>query len=355
MWEERTLRAQRDIVALGVAGLGVGQLHAAAIEMVERQVKADLTCWATIDPQMLVISGMTSGVNLVPPEYEPALAAAEYGADEPNQFATLAERRAVVARLSDLPARERHRSMRLNTVWRPLGLDSELRVMFRAGGACWGAAGLARGGRDFGVREIEFFAALAPAIASATRLAVRREAARSPLTDQPAIVVIGPHGEILSTTSTARNWRAGLDEIAPQRFATMMQVMASGARASATGGFRARLRDADGHWAFLRASTLLGLAEHQVAVTIEPATGDQLTGLLVEAYGLTARERDICSEVILGRSTTEIAGRLFIANHTVQDHLKSIFTKVDVRSRGELVARLRPEVNSTQPGRRPSR
>ena len=64
--------------------------------------------------------------------------------------------------------------------------------------------------------------------------------------------------------------------------------------------------------------------------------------LLLAAYGLTAREREICREVIAGYSTVDIAGRLFISSNTVQDHLKSIFAKVGVRSRGELVARLRP-------------
>jgi DNA-binding CsgD family transcriptional regulator len=55
------------------------------------------------------------------------------------------------------------------------------------------------------------------------------------------------------------------------------------------------------------------------------------------------REREICREVSNGHSTSEIAGRLFISSNTVQDHLKSIFGKVGVRSRGELVARLRPD------------
>ena len=83
----------------------------------------------------------------------------------------------------------------------------------------------------------------------------------------------------------------------------------------------------------------------KIAVTIEPATGDHLLGLLLAAYGLTAREREICREVIAGHSTADIAARLFISANTVQDHLKSIFAKVGVRSRGELVARLRPDAS----------
>jgi DNA-binding CsgD family transcriptional regulator len=105
----------------------------------------------------------------------------------------------------------------------------------------------------------------------------------------------------------------------------------------------ARLREAYGQWAVLKASPLIGGDDDQVAVTIEPAGGDHLMGLLLMAYDLTARERDICREVITGHSTVDIAGRLFISSNTVQDHLKSVFGKVGVRGRGELVARLRPD------------
>ena len=87
---------------------------------------------------------------------------------------------------------------------------------------------------------------------------------------------------------------------------------------------------------------LIGGDEDHIAVTIEPASGDQLMSLLLVAYGLTAREREVCREVIAGHSTADIAGRLFISSNTVQDHLKSVFAKVGVRSRGELVARPRP-------------
>ncbi len=342
MWEERAHRARRDIAALAAAGLSVSELHAAVIRVIGNEVSAELTCWAAIDPETLVISTMVSGETRIPPEYEPRLAEAEYSACEPHTFATLALRKESVAKLSDLPDRERHRSARLNNVWRPLGLDRELRVLFLADGGCWGAAGMVRAGRDFTDRETEFVAAVAPAIAAATRLAVRSEARGWTPGGHPAIVVVGARGELRAVTPAAREWQDRLDEIAPGRFMVMMRVMAVGARAAVSGSFRARLRDARGQWAALQASPLIGGDDDQVAVTIEPATGDQLIGLLLAAYGLTSRERDICREVIAGHSTADIAGRLFISAHTVQDHLKSVFAKVGVRSLGELVARLHP-------------
>lgn len=345
MWDERAHRARREIVALAASGLGVSDLHTAAMGLIEDTVRTDLACWATIDPETLVISTMTSGDARIPPEYEQRLAESEYSIDEPHRFATLARHKESTAKLSDLPELDRTRSARLNNVWRPLGIDQELRVMFLADGTCWGAAGMVRAGRDFTDRETNFLAEVAPTIASATRLAVRSEAA-GPMPGHPAIVVVGTGGELNAVTPAAREWQDRLDQIAPGRFLVMMQVMAGGARTSSSGSFRARLRDAYGQWAVLEASPLIGGDEDQVAVTIEPARGDHLMSLLMMAYGLTAREREICSEVIAGYSTADIGGRLFISSNTVQDHLKSIFRKVGVRSRGELVARLRPNYSA---------
>jgi DNA-binding CsgD family transcriptional regulator len=73
---------------------------------------------------------------------------------------------------------------------------------------------------------------------------------------------------------------------------------------------------------------------------MEPARTDELSPLLADTYGLTERERAVTRLVARGLATEAIADRLFLSPWTVQDHLKSIFARVGVRSRGELVARL---------------
>lgn len=124
----------------------------------------------------------------------------------------------------------------------------------------------------------------------------------------------------------------------------LLRAVVTGALAAASGSFQARVQAATGGWVILQASRLISDDDDpQLVVTIEPASGHHLVTMLLVAYGLTSREREICLEVISGHTTGEIADRLSISPHTVQDHLKAAFLKVGVRSRGELVATLRPD------------
>jgi DNA-binding CsgD family transcriptional regulator len=66
----------------------------------------------------------------------------------------------------------------------------------------------------------------------------------------------------------------------------------------------------------------------------------EVAPLILAAYELTERERTVAALVLGGRSTEQIADELSISPSTVQQHLKSVFDKVGVRSRRELVAQI---------------
>lgn len=53
--------------------------------------------------------------------------------------------------------------------------------------------------------------------------------------------------------------------------------------------------------------------------------------------GLTAKETDVLEALAAGLSHKEVAAQLGISPHTVSDHVKSIYRKLSVNSRGEAV------------------
>lgn len=55
---------------------------------------------------------------------------------------------------------------------------------------------------------------------------------------------------------------------------------------------------------------------------------------------LTQRELHVAHESLKGKSTKQIADSLFITEHTVKAHLKSIFIKTGTKRRVELISKL---------------
>jgi DNA-binding CsgD family transcriptional regulator len=74
-----------------------------------------------------------------------------------------------------------------------------------------------------------------------------------------------------------------------------------------------------------------------VVVSVHAASTNDVTDLLARAHGLTPRERELVALLVEGLDTRELSRHLYISPHTVQQHLKSVFDKMGVRSRRELV------------------
>jgi DNA-binding CsgD family transcriptional regulator len=93
-------------------------------------------------------------------------------------------------------------------------------------------------------------------------------------------------------------------------------------------------------WITLHASLPDGPRTGRVAVVLERATGVQSATLRLEVSGVTSREREVATLLARGLSNAEIAQALVLSPHTVQDHIKSLYEKLGVSSRQELVARV---------------
>jgi DNA-binding CsgD family transcriptional regulator len=89
-----------------------------------------------------------------------------------------------------------------------------------------------------------------------------------------------------------------------------------------------------GEWICVQAARL----GEDIAVTVGPVEQRERWNLFCRTHALSDRETDVVTSLAEGDDTRTVAARLHLSEHTVQDHLKSAFTKTGVRSRRELLA-----------------
>lgn len=82
----------------------------------------------------------------------------------------------------------------------------------------------------------------------------------------------------------------------------------------------------------------LGMDISQRGNKINIPTIDAINKLATDA--ISEREYDVIKELFKGKSNLEIAENLFVSMNTIKTHLKNIFSKMEVKSRAELVNKL---------------
>ncbi len=306
-------------------------------------------CWFTLDPaSLLVTSHFQEGLEEIPHEW----LAQEYFADDFNKMADVARTARGVATLHEATGGDPSRSPRYRQVLVPYGGDQEMIAGLRTtSGEVWGALGLYReqGAPMFDAADLDFVRAVAPSLAEGARKALLLGEARDPDDPHgPGLIVLTESWEVESMTAGVEQWLDELPDgdwgqgqlpsavaaVAGQALRTAQGVDAPGQVAFA------RVMTRGGRWLVLHGAALVADGSRRAAVIIEPAHPARLMPLLMAAYQLTERERDITRLVLQGNSTTEIAESLFISPHTVQHHLKSVFSKTGVRSRRDLVGKV---------------
>jgi DNA-binding CsgD family transcriptional regulator len=100
-----------------------------------------------------------------------------------------------------------------------------------------------------------------------------------------------------------------------------------------------RVHLSHGRWLSLRAARIGDAPASDIAVTIEEAAPTERIALFARCCGLSPRETELLALLPTGVGTRELAHRLYVSEHTVQDHLKSIFGKTSTRTRSSLLSR----------------
>jgi DNA-binding CsgD family transcriptional regulator len=338
-------RAARRIDALATEPLTAQQVIEGFVDELCAAMPVDALVMTATDPDTLL--GLGAGVardmphTVCAPFWE-----YEFEVPDFNKFGDLARSPRPVADLHAATGGRPERSARWRAFRALMDADAELRATFNAGGRGWGLLHVNRAGAGsrFSEDEVAFVAGVAPVVGRALRQALISQPARHSACRGPGMAIVDGQNRLVSATPEALAWFEDMGSVyrlpdpllgrdVPSEITVAAQE--SRARRAAT---RTRVRSRGGTWLLIHASCLEGA--DATAVVIEPAKASEVAPLIVEAYELTPREIDVTRALARGLTTNEIAGELHLSRFTVQDHLKAVYEKVGVSSRGELVAKM---------------
>lgn len=331
-------RRARDIAH---AGLELADLCLEFDALVRSSVDYAVASWSTHDPATTLFTSCTMTGVPKDPEGEARLFACEFREDEPSTYRSLITEGRTVAILSEVTGGELTQASRFRELFQPVGITDELRAVLWAGGTAWGSATLLRAGGSFGARDGEYLSAIGPHAGDGIRLALLRAADRRPeaIDEPPGIVESRHDGSVIALTAPAQHWleRGALPLV------TAVNVLAGAVRARRDWlGAASRVVLSDGCVLSLHGAAMTS-DDYAVAVIVDRARPAEVRAMLVDAYALTPRQREVLGHLLLGRSASDVARILGISEHTANDHRKAIYQRMGVSTRSQLAALLQSE------------
>jgi DNA-binding CsgD family transcriptional regulator len=340
-------RCRERLEALADSGCDLDELRFEAIGALRRAVGFDRWCVLLVDPDALLVN-RGIGENDWAQEL-PRLNVHDAGSDDVNNLRVLARGRDHVGALRAATAGDPARSRRWREILAPYGVGDELRAAVVDEYGCWGDLHVWRSSDDrpFDAEDAQLLRDSSTLLARALRRGTVApvEMGRTAPTET-GVLLLNAELSQCGATGSARAWFAALNpadmaypEGIPNVVWSAVGRLQANERADRQGApVRVRVRAGDGSWAMVEAARLD--TGNGIAVSLRPALPDEVLALVSRAFGLSARERELVGLLIQGLATREVAKQLAISEYTVQDHLKSVFEKVGVRSRHELITDL---------------
>lgn len=259
-----------------------------------------------------------------------------------------------VARLRAATSDHRERSLVWEQMLASYGVDDVASLAFRDRFGCWAFLELWRIEPKAGFTEAE--AEYMQGITGVVTEALRRCQARafdcaSPSKDRtgPVVLMLSPDLDVRAQTPETEQYLRVLvppdgnrHPIPADAYNVAAQLLAV---ESGVDDHRpmTRVHLAAGVWLTLRAARIgdtLPIEEREIAVTIESTSAAERLEICARACGLSSREGELLRHLASGHDTRHTADLMFVSEHTVQDHLKSIFAKTGVHNRRTLLSRI---------------
>jgi DNA-binding CsgD family transcriptional regulator len=346
-------RVRACIEAICADFLDDRSLRLQVLAILREVIDFDAYVWLLTDPVTAVGVAPLAEVPCLPEL--PALIGAKY-ATPVNRWTVLQLQSSPVGTLSDAVGGELSRSLMWRDVLRRYGTGDVASAVFADQFGCWGFLDVWRNTTrgPFSTAEAGLIATITAPLATALRQCQARTFV-DPATPHrpdlgPVVLTLDDHLRIASRTAASRAWLDALLPPEPDQKAipasvynVAAQLLAVEKGVDAHPAF-ARTHLADGFWLALRAARLSPdqpPAERPatIVVTIEEASASERLELFGRAFGLTAREYELFGLLATGSDTRSMARQMSLSEHTIQDHLKSIFAKTGAHDRVTVLSR----------------
>jgi DNA-binding CsgD family transcriptional regulator len=346
-------RARERIEAICAEFRDDRSLRLEVLAVLREVIGFDAYVWLLTDPVTTVGVAPLADVPGLPEL--PALIRAKY-ATPVNRWTALLQQNSPASTLSDAVAGDLSRSLIWREVLSRYGVTDVASAVFADQYGCWGFLDLWRSDASgrFSAADAGFLAAAAAPLATALR---RCQAGTfvDPATPHrpdigPVVLMLDDNLRIASRTAASRAWLDALLPPGPDQSAipasvynVAAQLLAAEEGVDMHPAF-ARTHLADGFWLALRAARLssdqpLAGQGATIVVTIEEASASERLELFGRAFGLSAREDQLLGLLAVGCDTRSMARQMSLSEHTIQDHLKSVFTKTAAHDRVTVLSR----------------
>ena len=317
------------------------------LDAIRRVVGFDGYAWLVTDPETSVGCAPLADVPCLPEL--PQLIRLKY-LTTTNRWTAIRGR---VALLAEATGGDLSRSR----LWRELlcryAVTDIASSVYRDRFGCWGFLDLWRlglSGRS-GAAEASFLDAIARPVTAALRLShaatFGQRVPRELVPPGPVVLLLSPGLAVQVQTQQTQQYLQVLVPPAQDRppvpasaYNVAAQLLANEAGID-TNPPLARVHRSHGMWLTLRAGRIGDggkLDDRDIAVSIEETPPAERMALFSRAFGLSARERELLNLLASGSDTRDLARQMFVSEHTVQDHLKSIFAKTSARGRRTLLS-----------------
>ncbi|WP_144506890.1 helix-turn-helix transcriptional regulator [Bacillus mycoides] len=341
-------KVTKKIIVLMKSESSARQFQEQFLKILQKAIPFDAACFTTIDPSTFLSTGAYTDQRIE--KIHPQLFMNEFLEDDYNKFKDLARNAPHAAALGIVTNGEQIMSSRYREILKPAGFVDEVRAACMSKGKCFGHLSLFRGNTrvSFQQNECEYLSKISSIVGDTLRKSFITYSEEQVEVVGTGTIILNEKFNLLYWDQNGKAWLSTLrtyeqlneDDVPRPIRAVCSRVKANESNRAATDeGEMVCIGLFCGQFLVIRASRLegYGSCNDGYIVLFERARPKEVFPLIADSYSLSQREKQVIVGIVRGMSTKDVAEELHISTYTVQDHFKSIFEKVGVCSRNELI------------------